>query len=302
MTLSLTRPPSGDPPAGAAREAAVPGVSPQVYSCKDFAAIAAMVHSETGIVLGERKRMLAYSRIVPLMRAGGQKSFAEFLDVARGDDALKRQVLDALTTNHTYFNREPHHFEHFAETLRGGLIERAQSGATIRLWSAGCSSGEEIWTLLLTLLGPDRSTGRAIGKLNIVALASDISDGALESAKAATYPGDALRDLDGRLIANWCEKQADGRIAIGPEARRMVRFRRLNLLGEWPFSSRFDIIFCRNVMIYFDQETKERLVERLAGQLASGGHLYIGHSERVSGNGSALLEQAGPTIYRRRAP
>ena len=290
--------------AGAQPEALVPGVSPAVYSEADFRRIAALIHAETGIVLSDRKRMLAYSRLAPLVRRSGLANFSAFLDRLDADREALTEVIAALTTNHTYFHREPHHFEHFAATVRPDLIARAQAGQPVRLWSAGCSTGEEVWTLLMVLLGEDREAGLRLARSDLVMLASDISTTALAGARAATYPRAALEALPEGLRRAWClavEGGSEPQLAIDPAVTAMVRLRILNLLGDWPMRGRFDVIFCRNVMIYFDSPTKDRLVERFARQLQPGGYLYIGHSERVSGAATGLLDPVGPTIYRRRA-
>jgi chemotaxis protein methyltransferase CheR len=281
----------------------VPGVSPAIYGEADFRRIADLIHAATGIVLSERKKMLAYSRLAPLVRRSGLTSFGAFLDTLDGNPQSMTEVIAALTTNHTYFHREPHHFEHFADHVRPDLVRRAMGGEEVRIWSAGCSTGEEIWTLLMVLLGADRAEGLRIARARLIALASDISVNALAGARAASYPANALEALPEPLRRNWCTTVQHGtepRLAIDPALQAMVRFRELNLMGEWPMSRPFDVIFCRNVMIYFDMPTKERLVERFARQLMPGGYLYIGHSERVSGPASALLDPVGPTIYRRR--
>jgi chemotaxis protein methyltransferase CheR len=278
--------------------AIVPGVSPQLYSRRDFERIAALVHREAGIVLSERKAMLAYSRIAPLVRESALGRFADFLDRVEDEAALRTRTIAALTTNHTYFNREPHHFDHFAASVRPALLRKAEAGKPVRLWSAGCSSGEEIWTLMMVLLGSDRRTGERIAGQDIVALASDLAQHAVTAALAAIYPVEATQALPEDLRDAWFERR-DDKLSIGPAPRRLVRFRELNLLQEWPFKGRFDVIFCRNVMIYFDDPTKERLVARFARQLRPGGFLYIGHSERVSGEANTLLRCVGPTIYQR---
>jgi chemotaxis protein methyltransferase CheR len=286
--------------------ALVPGVSPAIYGEADFRRIADLIHATSGIVLSARKQMLAYSRLAPLVRRSGLTHFGAFLDTLDHDPAALTEVIAALTTNHTYFQREPHHFSHFEQVVRPDLVARAQAGETVRLWSAGCSTGEEIWTLLMVLLGPDRAAGLALAKGPVLTLASDISATALAGARAATYPAAALDAVPEALRRAWCVAERSGssgeaRLAIDPAVQAMVRFRMLNLMGDWPMARAFDVIFCRNVMIYFDLPTKERLVERFARQLAPGGYLYIGHSERVSGPASALLEPVGPTIYRRNA-
>lgn len=281
----------------------VPGVSPAIYGEADFRRIADLIYAATGIVLSERKRMLAYSRLAPLVRRSGLTSFGAFLDTLGDNPRGMTEVIAALTTNHTYFHREPHHFDHFADHVRPDLVRRAMGGEEVRIWSAGCSTGEEIWTLLMVLLGADRTEGLKIARARLVALASDISVNALAGARAASYPASALEALPEPLRRNWCTAAQQGtepRLAIDPAVQAMVRFRELNLMGEWPMSRPFDVIFCRNVMIYFDMPTKERLVERFARQLGPGGYLYIGHSERVSGPAAALLDPVGPTIYRRK--
>jgi len=290
--------------AEAASGSMVPGVSPAIYGEGDFRRIADLIHAETGIVLSERKRMLAYSRLAPLVRCSGLTSFGAFLDTLASDPATFTEVVAALTTNHTYFHREPHHFEHFESVVRPDMVARALSGASVRIWSAGCSTGEEIFTLLMVLLGAERGAGMKVARSKVVALASDISVNALAGARAATYPEGALEALPEALRRTWCvpvNEAGEPRLSIDPAVQAMVRFRELNLMGDWPMQRPFDVIFCRNVMIYFDAPTKERLVERFARQLVPGGYLYIGHSERVSGPATALLEPVGPTIYRRSA-
>ncbi|MGY6637453.1 MAG: CheR family methyltransferase [Erythrobacter sp.] len=299
--MSLRPVDKGAPIGAAALGAAiVPGVSPQVFGIRDFARIAELVHREAGIVLTDQKRMLAYSRLAPLVRKSGAATFGEYLDGAARDPAAQTQLIAALTTNHTYFYREPHHFEHFAQSVRPALIAEAEAGRSVRIWSAGCSSGEEIWTLMMVLMGADKAAARSIAGRDIVALASDLAGHALTTAEAATYPVSALAALPDDLVANWTEAAStpDQR-RIVQSVRAMVRFRQLNLLHPWPFGGSFDVIFCRNVMIYFDGPTKEQLVAGFARHLRPGGFLYIGHSERVSGPASDLLTLVGPTIYQK---
>jgi chemotaxis protein methyltransferase CheR len=180
------------------------------------------------------------------------------------------------------------------------LIQRLDQGGKVRMWSAGCSSGEETWSLAMTLLGPDRKAGLALTKRDVRILASDIATHALNKAMAARYRAEDLKPVPDPLCAAWTTRIGD-EAEIAPELRALVRFRTLNLLGDWPMQGRFDVIFCRNVMIYFDNPTKERLVARFAGMLAPDGTLYVGHSERVTGPALDHLVPMGPTVYRRRA-
>jgi chemotaxis protein methyltransferase CheR len=286
--------------AAAFADGRLPGISPGVYSDADFRAIAELVYAESGNVLPQGKAMLVYSRIAPLVRRSGSATFAEYVAMIRQDPNQRKAAVDALTTNHTFFFRENHHFEHFAEKVRPQLLAKLDRGEQVRLWSAGCSSGEETWSLILTLLGEDRREGHRLIKRDVRLLASDLADHVLRKASAARYAEADVKDVPPALRQNWLEV-AEGVVSVCDLARSIVRFRELNLLGEWPMRRPFDVIFCRNVMIYFDQETKERLVSRLAHQLQPGGYLYIGHSERASGPASNELELVGPTIYRRRS-
>ena len=284
---------------GTTDESAVPGISPGVYGARDFQAVADMVRAEAGIVLPPGKAMLVYSRLAPLVRASALGTFTAYLAAIAQDAEARRKAVCALTTNHTFFYREEHHFQHFATHVRPHLCDMACRGEAVRLWSAGCSSGEETWSLVMTLLGPDKGEGKAVAHADVKVLASDIADHALARASAACYDAKALDAVPAPLCMAWTRNQAD-EVIIAEPLREMVQFRRLNLHGPWPMRRRFQVIFCRNVMIYFDQEGKEALLTRFAQQLEPGGFLYIGHSERVSGPAEALLENVGPTIYRRR--
>ena len=276
----------------------LPGMSPGVYSEADFIAVRDLVHREAGIVLPEGKAMLVYSRLAPLVRACGSGTFAAYVKLLDKDDAERHRAICALTTNHTAFYREGHHFMHFDGRVRERLVARALRGDSVRIWSSACSTGEEAWSIAVTLLGADRVEGRAIARSDVAILATDLADHALEAARAGRYASSALEAVPAPLRQLWFS-ESGGQAQIGPEAQALVRFRSLNLLGPWPMSRQFDVIFCRNVMIYFDQPTKERLLERFADQLAPGGFLYIGHSERVTGPAQRRFEPVGNTIYQR---
>ncbi|MBX9797130.1 protein-glutamate O-methyltransferase CheR [Sphingomonas sp.] len=278
----------------------LPGVSAGVYAEADFDAVRALLYKEAGIVLPPGKAMLVYSRLAPLVRGRNCGTFANYIKMIEHDAEERRKAVCALTTNHTFFFREEHHFEHFAAEARPQLVARANAGQPVRIWSAGCSSGEETWSIALTLLGADRGEGRRIAGQDVVILASDLADHALAAARAARYPAAAVDPVPAPLREAWMQVGGDT-ATVSPEVTRMVRFRTLNLLGAWPMQRRFDVIFCRNVMIYFDQPTKETLVSRFAEQLNPGGLLYIGHSERVTGAAARVLRPIGNTIYRKEA-
>lgn len=278
---------------------AMPGISPGVYDERDFNAVAAIIHREAGILLPPGKAMLVYSRLAPLVRASGRATFSAYIEMVEHDAEERRKTVNALTTNHTFFYREAHHFEHFAQKVRPTILNSLQHGQAVRLWSAGCSSGEEVFSLTMTLLGPDKRDAARITRADLRLLATDIADHALKKASEGRYDAKEAKALPDDLRSAWTRVEGDT-LVIAPEARELVQFRRLNLQGEWPMRRPFQAIFCRNVMIYFDLPTKERLVARLAQALVPGGYLYIGHSERVSGQAADWLEPVGPTIYRRR--
>ncbi|WP_323982094.1 CheR family methyltransferase [Novosphingobium aureum] len=280
----------------------IPGVSPDIYSGKDFAQVARIVYEAAGIVLPQGKAMLVYSRLAPLVRASGLVTFGKYIELLGNDRAELDRTVAALTTNHTFFYREAHHFEHLAQVVRPQVLSQLEARRPVRLWSAGCSSGEETWSIIMTLLGPDRAMGQQIARADIRALASDIAPHAIERGSKAVYPAKDMAPVPAALRSAWTSSVGDDELTIAEPARSIVRFRQLNLLGQWPIKGRFDFIFCRNVMIYFDTPTKEHLVQRFAQVLAPGGFLYIGHSERVTGAATQMLELVGPTIYRRSGP
>jgi len=275
-----------------------PGISAQVYSRADFEAVRKIVYDIAGIVLPPGKATLVYSRLAPLVRDSGQQTFANFINLVRKDEVQRRKMINSLTTNHTFFYRESHHFEHLGSVTRPMLMEKVKAGQPVRIWSAGCSTGEELYSLAMTFLGPDKSDAKTLLNGDVMILATDLADHAVAGAKAACYPVEALKDVPPQLTKAWT-KPSDGELQMLPEVCNMIRVKRLNLLGDWPMKRQFDVIFCRNVMIYFDQPTKDRLVARFADQLLPGGHLYIGHSERVGGAAQNIMVPVGSTIYRK---
>lgn len=276
-----------------------PGISEFVYSARDFAAVRELVYESSANVLPPNKSTLVYSRLAPLVRASGLGTFAAYIGKLKTDAAERHKAVCALTTNHTAFFREDHHFDHFGETVRPQILRKLTAKQPVRMWSAGSSSGEEVFSLCMTLLGPDKGEARRILGSDIAVLATDLADHVLVKAKLGKYDADALAPVPANLRAQWVREDGDGGGTIADPIRELVRFKALNLMGQWPMKKPFDVIFCRNVMIYFDQATKDDLVARFADQLVPGGHLYIGHSERVAGAAASRLELVGKTIYRK---
>jgi len=265
---------------------------------REFIALSEMVHRETGIVLPDTKRELVRSRLGKRLRARGISHFPDYFQLIENDASERAAALDALTTNHTSFFRENHHFEHFAAEVRPALLRRATQGERVRLWSSASSSGEEPYSLAMTLLGADRNEGARIAGSDTMILATDLSPTVIAKAKAATYPLATTAAVPRPLASTWLRNR-DGQSVIDPLCAGLVRYRELNLMQDWPFQGKFDVIFCRNVMIYFDDPTKERLQRRLVERLLPGGYFYIGHSERLIGYAAERCRAIGHTIYRK---
>ncbi|CAO3434561.1 CheR family methyltransferase [Azospirillum doebereinerae] len=260
----------------------------------DFRFVAELARQRTGIQLNDSKRGLVQSRLVKRLRALNLSTIGEYIGLLRSPRGETEMVslLNALTTNVTAFYRERHHFAHLTEAV----IEpwRAQGGGRLRLWSAACSTGEEPYTLALTLL----RTAPDAGRLGARILATDLDTAALDRAEAGLYRGDAVRDAVPPEMRRHFLPHDESRVTVGPEPRALVSFGHLNLLERWPVAGPFDAIFCRNVMIYFDRDTKTTLCRRLSALLRPGGFLYLGHSESLLDR-RIPLRPIGGTIYER---
>jgi len=271
-----------------------------IMTARDYETIAGMMMREAGIYLGDNKASLVYSRLAKRLRVLGMNRFADYcalVSAPEGREELQAMVA-ALTTNVTRFFREPHHFEHLKTRLLPSLIAAAKGGAKLRLWSAACSSGQEPYSIALTLLSllPDAA------KYDIRILATDIDPNVLAAGAEGIYDAETVEAVPTALCKNWFAPLHDGtrRLRIAEEARALVSFRRLNLIGNWPMTGKFQAVFCRNVVIYFEPETQEKIWSRIVPLLDPQGALYIGHSERVIGSAQASLRSDGITVYRPR--
>jgi len=282
---------------GAGREPLVEGEF--VFTAEDFRHIAQILHSHAGIALNEGKAALVYSRLAKRLRVLGLQSFRDYCALVQGVNGVdERQAMTAaLTTNVTRFFREPHHFDHLRDEVMPVLAERARRGGRVRLWSAACSNGQEPYSMAMTVLAalPEAN------ELDVRILASDIDPNMVAEGVAGIYSEEALDAAPPMLRHRFFEKApAHGRdrLSANTALRQLVSFRELNLIGDWPMRGKFDVIFCRNVVIYFDDATQERIWKRFTPLMAPDATLYIGHSERVSGPASAQLRTSGLTTYR----
>ena len=269
------------------------------FTERDFDVIAGLAKSTFGLHLGPGKMPLVYSRLVRRLRARGLSSFADYCLLLEepGEAAERDSMVSALATNVTHFFREAHHFDLLSREVLPPLLDRARSGGRVRLWSAGCSTGQEPFSIASTILElcPDAP------RLDLRILASDVDTVALAQGEAGSYGPDATTGLAPLQRMRLFGPAAGTNSSVRPELRELVAFRPLNLLEDWPMPGRFDVIFCRNVAIYFDKPTQQRLWSRLADRIPPGGVLLIGHSEQLSGQAASLFTSAGVTAHRRRA-
>jgi chemotaxis protein methyltransferase CheR len=269
---------------------------------EDFRQIVDIAYSDAGIDLNEAKASLVYSRLTKRLRALQLESFRSYCALLSDEDegGEREHMVAALTTNVTRFFREPHHFEHLKANVIAPLVATARAGGAVRIWSAACSSGEEPYSIALAILSlmPDAAS------LNVRVLATDIDPGVLEKGHAGVYGEAAMAPVPADMRQRWFEMQIgrDGGKAwqAGEELRKLVVFRKLNLIGHWPMRGPFHAIFCRNALIYFKEETQVEVWCRLAPLLVPDGRLYIGHSERLFAEALPLFANEAITTYRLR--
>jgi chemotaxis protein methyltransferase CheR len=260
----------------------------------DFRAIAAMVRARAGIVLSASKRDLVFGRLNRRLRALGLRDFGQYRAVLEGPDghAEQGEMINAITTNLTSFFREPHHFTYMAEQALPALLRDAAT-RRLRLWSAACSSGEEPYSMAMVLqkaLQNRRSIDARV-------LATDIDTNMVETARQGLYPADRAASIPSEF-ARCRVRDSATTVAMPDDLKQLITFNQLNLLEAWPMKGPFDIVFCRNVVIYFDKDTQRALFDRIADIMAPGGTLFIGHSETLF-RVSERFEGLGRTIYRK---
>lgn len=265
-------------------------------SDSDFREIRETIFRFSGIQLGEQKRELVYSRLTRRLREHNLsdfKSYLELLNGPKGSVELEHMV-NALTTNLTSFFREVHHFDHLKdEALPSILGESGCQKQRVRIWSSACSTGEEPYSIAITLL----ESGIDCHQSDIRILATDLNTDVLQKAAQGIYTSTAIKKSP-RLCRGHFEPTRDDHAQAGQKIKDLISFKQLNLLDQWPMKGRFDVIFCRNVLIYFDTATKNRLIDRFVNILNPRGWLYLGHSESASGNHPGL-ELIGQTTYRK---
>lgn len=268
------------------------------FSTADFNALRELVSIHTGISLSDKKSELVYGRLSKRLRALGLTSFSDYCNLMKSSPGEELEhFTNAITTNLTSFFREAHHFDYLKDTVVPLLLERYSKTQRLRIWSAGCSTGEEPYSLAMIL----REAVPDIDNMDIRILASDLDTNVVQTAAQGIYQEKRIEGLDERRCQRWFKRGRgvhSGKVKVEPDLQRLIAFRQLNLMKDWPMQNNFDVIFCRNVVIYFDKPTQRTLFDRFANVLVPDSHLFIGHSETLS-NISDRFELIDKTVYRK---
>ncbi|PHR60789.1 MAG: chemotaxis protein [Robiginitomaculum sp.] len=266
----------------------------------DLQRIARILDQDAGIFVSMEKNSLVHSRLIKILRTLNLSSFKEYCDLveAPAGKELRREMLMALTTNLTRFFREAHHFEHLLKEALPPLIAKAKLGERIRIWSAGCSNGQEPYSIAAIIL----SLLPEANNYDIKILASDIDCNMVAHGRIGMYSEEIAEKMPDNLRNKHFQKVTTEngiQYAASERLKKLVSFRELNLNAvSWPMRGKFQIIFCRNVVIYFNAETQKTLWNNFRDMLCGPGYLYIGHSERLSGQSVDKFESVGTTTYR----
>jgi chemotaxis protein methyltransferase CheR len=278
---------------GGVRDAAQSVIA--AVSDRDFARFQRLINDEAGIWLAPVKKALLVGRLARRLRELGIASYGEYFEIVVANETERVRMLDAICTNETHFFREPRHFEYLCDNVFPAWREEADAGRRprrLRVWSAACSTGEEPYTIAMTLLS-------AFQGWDLEVLATDLSTKVLARAQAAIWSLEKSREIPEPYLKAYMLKgfgSQEGLMKAGPEIRELVRFSRLNLTHDQPGLGQFDVVFCRNVLIYFDKETKGKVVNRLLDRLHPDGYLFLGHAESLGGF-TTRAKSVLPTVY-----
>lgn len=268
---------------------------------KEFKQISSLLYRNFGINLTDKKQTLVRGRLNKIIRTKGYGNFTNYYNAINEDKSgmLQIELADHLSTNHSYFFRENEHFKYLTintlpEIERSNILK---DPSELRIWCAGCAAGEEPYTLAILLI---EYFGNKLSGTKPVILATDISTSALSTAKSGIYPEDKLKSMPSKYLNKYFNKIGNGKYSVKTALRNLILFKRLNLMRDtFPFKNKFNIIFCRNVMIYFDKETRETLISKYYINLIDNGILFIGHSETI-GRNSSQFKYIIPAVYRKK--
>lgn len=268
------------------------------FTDNDFDTIRQLVSKHTGISLSEHKRDLVYGRFSKRLHAHGFTRFSEYCNLIKNNPGNELEhFTNAVTTNLTAFFREKHHFEYLAKESVPLLLERYRSTKRLRIWSAGCSTGEEAYSIAITL----REAIPNIDNQDIRILATDLDSKVVKTAAEGVYADARIEGLTEARKQRWFKAgkgKNEGKVRVSPDLQKIISFKQLNLMDEWPMTGTFDAIFCRNVVIYFDIPTQQKLFKRFAKAMPAESNLFIGHSETLHeiNNEFQLINK---TVYRK---
>ena len=263
----------------------------------EFLKLSQYIRDNIGIDLSEKKKNLLSSRLGMVIETGKFGSFSAYYDYVVNDKTGKavNQLIDKITTNHTYFYREKQHYEYLSADVLPYLVEANKEHRDLRIWSAGCSSGEEPYTIAMVLAD---FLGNKKTLWDSKILATDISNNVLMKAKEGIYTEENLKNNPPLWNHKYFKSLEDEKFMINDVIKKEVIFRRLNLLSNFNFKKKFHIIFCRNVMIYFDTPTRNKLIKKFFNILEPGGYFFISHSESIDRSVSGF-KYIKPSIYRK---
>ena len=268
------------------------------FTDQHFNKLRSLLHQEAGIALADIKKELMYGRLFRRIRNLNLSGFDDYLSLLEHRPEQEMgDFINSITTNLTGFFREEHHFHYLQNEVLPWIYQRHRVDKRIRIWSAGCSTGEEPYSIAMALLESIPEPN----KWDIQILATDIDSQVISTASIGAYDAAAIARLSPQRRQRWFEhggQEKAGKMTIKRQARNLVTFKRMNLVDDWPMKTEFDAIFCRNVVIYFDSETKGRLFARFAEHACPGGFLFIGHSESLF-NLNDSFDLIGNTVYRK---
>jgi len=268
------------------------------FTDANFKVISQFVTENTGIVLTDAKKDMVYGRLTKRLRKGPYNNFDDFTKaIIDGDEEEQDVLINAITTNLTAFFRESHHFEFLANTAIPQLLDANKYGKRVRIWSAGCSTGEEPYSIAIVL----KEAIPNIDEWDVKILATDLDANVIAHGQSGVYREDRISGLSDERKTRWFKRGSgknEGYVKVSPELQKLISFKRLNLLQQWPMKGPFDLMFCRNVIIYFDKDTQKTLFKRYFSILESKSYLFIGHSETLH-KVSDDFESLGKTIYQR---
>ncbi|NOX68922.1 MAG: protein-glutamate O-methyltransferase CheR [Gammaproteobacteria bacterium] len=273
--------------------------APITLSDQEFHEIRVVIKELTGISMSDTKRHLICRRLAARLQATNVSTFREYMHYLKKRDPKEIDAFsNAVTTNLTSFFRERHHFDFLVKTIIPEIIaKKGASNKRLRIWSAGCSTGEEPYSIAITL----KESFQDLALWDAKILCTDLDSDVLKTCRAGAYSEQRVEKIPDRLRRRWFgseHAQTDAQVRVGPQLQTMTVFKQLNLMNDWPMKGRFDVIFCRNVIIYFDKPTQRVLIDRFADILEDGGYLILGHSESLY-NVSDRFSLLGQTVYRK---